>query len=155
MACAFGRRVKDAVEVGGDQPQRALTAARQPQQRRLRIGGTLAAQLGLQCLRQRATDGQALPRQAPLQQVERGVELPAVEGLALDVRECRAVQPVDLLHQPLEARQASGVGNARAAEEHHAALLVRLQERIGNVGTVGDELHSFCFLSEACAHTRN
>ncbi len=77
--------MKHAVVVGGDQPQRALTAARQPQQRRLRISGTFAAQLGFQRLRQRAAHSQALPRQASFQEVERGVELPTLEGLALDV----------------------------------------------------------------------
>ena len=79
-------------------PQRALAATSQTQQRSLRIGGAPAAELRLQGLCQCATDGQTLARQASLQQVECGVELPTVKGLALDVGECSAVQPVDLLH---------------------------------------------------------
>jgi len=66
LACAFGRRVKYTVEVGGDEPQRTITAACQLLQRCMRIGGTFTAQLGLQCQCQRAAYGKTLPRQASL-----------------------------------------------------------------------------------------
>lgn len=51
------------------------------------------------------------------------------------------VQQVDLLDQPLEAREAGGIGNSGSAEEHYAALLVRMQKRVRNIGAVSDELH--------------
>ena len=63
---SLGGDVKNAVEVGGDQPQRAITIARQTQQRGMRVGSALAAQLGFQRVSQRAPYCKALARQAPL-----------------------------------------------------------------------------------------
>ena len=92
----------------------------------MRIGSTLAVQLRFQCFRELTADGEALPGQAPLQQVERGVELTTVK--ASRSMSLRAVpMRVDLVHQPLEARQTGRVGYAGAAEKHHTAFLVRLQ----------------------------
>ena len=64
-----------------------------------------------------------------------------VQGGALDVAGHGAVAPVDLAHQAFGARQIGRVGDAGSAEEHHAAVFVRLQERLRNVWAVGDELH--------------
>ena len=85
-----------------------------------------------------------------IQQIQRGVKLPPVERLAFDVRERRAVQLVDLLHQPLKARQAGGIGNTCAAEKHYSPLLVCLQERIRYVRAVGNELQFNSLLSFFC-----
>ena len=144
LSSALSRYVKDAVEVGGDKAQRSLPAARQTQQRRLRISGTFATEFRLQGLRKCATDGQTLPRQASLQQIKGGIKLPTLEGLMLNlrIRKYCPVQSVDLLHQLLEARQPCGIGNTRPTEKHHAAFLVRLQECIGDIWAIGGELHS-------------
>lgn len=107
----------------------------------MRIDGALAAELRFQRLRQLAPDSQPLARKATLKQIKCSVELLALEGLLLNVRRYRPVQPVNLLHQPLEARQARGIRDARTTEKYHAAFLVRLQECIWNIGTVGYELH--------------
>ena len=60
------------------------------------------------------------------EQIERGVELPIAESLAFDFIKRRAVQPVNLLNQPLEAWQVGWVRNARAAEKNYATFLMCL-----------------------------
>jgi hypothetical protein len=82
-----------------------------------------------------------LPGQAPFQQIERGIELIAFVGILLNGRTRCADALVNLIHQSLKTRQAGGIGNACAAEKHHAAFFVRLQEGIGNIGAVSDKLH--------------
>ena len=99
---------KDAVEIGGDQPQRAVTAARQLQQRGVGVGGALAAQLRLQRLRQGLADGQALPGQTPLQQVQRGVELVAFVGFVFDGVARGADEAVDPSTNPLKPGSPAG-----------------------------------------------
>jgi hypothetical protein len=86
-------------------------------------------------------DVKALSRQASLQQVERGVELPARENLALNVRERRTVQSVDALHQALETRQTCGISDTSTTKKHHPAFLVRLHKRIWNIRAICFELH--------------
>ena len=100
------------------------------------VGGAFAAELRQQRFGQGLADRQSLPGQAPLQQVQRGVELVAFVGFLFDGIGCGADEGVDRVHQTFEPRQPSRVGNARAAEERDAAFLVRLQQRIGNLRAV-------------------
>jgi hypothetical protein len=73
----FGHPLENAVEIGGDQPQRAFTVARQLQQGGVGVGRTLEAQIGLQRGLQGLAYRQTLSGQASLQQVQHGIELAA------------------------------------------------------------------------------
>ncbi len=100
------------------------------------------SELRLECMSKRLADGEALSGDPSLQQIQYSVVLTAVVGRFLDGGERCADALVEQIHHSLESRQPSRIGNSGAAEEHHAALVVRLHECVGNVRSVGDELHS-------------
>ncbi|MBF0437178.1 MAG: hypothetical protein HQL77_17685 [Magnetococcales bacterium] len=109
--------------------ERTLTVARQPQQCCMRIGSTLAAQLGAaQCLYQRTADGKTLTRQAPLQQVECGSEFILRIGMIFFMGAGSVDQTVYRIHQPLESGQTSRERNACATEEYDPPTLMLSQE---------------------------
>jgi hypothetical protein len=119
--------MKNAIKVGGNQAHSAFAAAGESEQGRMRFSRILATQLGFQGLRQSPPESEALSWQTPLQQIESGVKLTAIESLLLKRRENGAGKFVDVFYEAAEVRQSRGIRDACATEEDHATFLMGLQ----------------------------
>ena len=67
--------------------------------------------------------------------------MPSLDRSLLHRIGCNGQVFIGLLHQFCETRQARGIGDARTAEKHHTSVLVGLQQALGNIWSIGYELH--------------
>ena len=142
------RFLEQAIEIRGDEPRPLLTIPAPPltipaQPQQCLVSGGRVGRIKVRCedFRQFFPYRFASTDDPVLQQADGHVESFGLDGFLLFGVGCDTQIAIKLFDQPIKVRQPCPTGNTRAAEKHHAGVLVRLKQAVRNIGSVLDELH--------------